>query len=564
MFSEAKAHHGAGRLAEAERLYRKLVRKAPRHGEAWYALGTLCLQQGDAGAAIEALHRAVRLHPANADGHLNLGHAWMLLDDLEAACASFDRAASLAPEVAETHFALGFAAARRGRPAAAEAAYRRALELRPDYLDALNNLGGVLQLQGRAGAAAQCYRRALEIAPRSPEILANLALVLEMINDLDGARETAERALALAPAHPTMRLLQGQLDFRARRLDQARHRLEGLLADHPPAPIAAEAWHLLGLVHDQAGEADAAFQAAGRGNRIGQDLARASGLDGARYRRYIAACTAYFTAERLAAQPGAPRDPRGPVFFVGFPRSGTTLLEEILAAHPAITTTSERSPLEAARQALAGAAGAPLPDGLELIGEAEFGAARQAYWDQAAAEFGDRLADTLLVDKLPLNIVELGSIGRVLPGAQVIVALRDPRDVCLSCFLQHFSLNDAMANFLDLRATAETYVATMTLWLRYRNDMKLPWLEYRYEDLVAAPEPTLRRIFDFIGQDWRPELLEARRADRDRYVATPSRDAVSQPISARAVGRWRAYAEPLQSVLPILAPWIDYFAYENI
>ena len=120
-----------------------------------------------------------------------------------------------------------------------------------------------------------------------------------------------------------------------------------------------------------------------------------------------------------------------------------------------------------------------------------------------------------------------------------------------------------MANFMDLRSTAEIYGAAMTLWLRYRNNIGMPWLEYRYEDLVAAPAPTLQRIFAFIGLEWRPDLLETRRDRRDRYVATPSRDAVQRRISASAVGRWRAYAEPLGPILPILAPWLERFGYET-
>ncbi len=584
ILSEARALHGAGRLTEAEQLYRKLLRKAPRDGEIWYGLGTLYLQKGDGAAAVEPLDRATRLLPSNPQCHLNLGNARMMLGEIDAACTSFARAAAVAPDPADACFALGFAEAERARPAAAEAAYRRALAARPDFLDVLNNLGGVLQTQGRAAEAAEYYRRAARLAPRSIDVLANLALVLEMINDLDGAQATAQQALELAPSHPTMRLLLGQLALRRSRLGDARSSLEQLLADAPPPPIAAEAWHTIGLVHDRAGDAGAAFRAASRGNRIGRDVFRAAGVDGARYRAHIAACSAFFTAERLAdgrrARTEEPTDKptdkstggpageaaadRAPVFFVGFPRSGTTLLEEILAAHPAILTTSERSPITAAQNAAIKAAGGdiPYPDCLDRLDAAEIGAAGAAYWARAEAEFGDRLAGKLLVDKLPFNIVELGFIDRILPHSRVIVALRDPRDVCLSCFLQHFQQNDAMANFMDLRSTAEIYDATMTLWLRYRNNIGMPWLEYRYEDLVTAPEPTLRRIIAFIGVEWQSDLLESRHTRRDRYVVTPSRDAVQRPISTSAVGRWRAYADPLGPILPVLAPWLERFGYE--
>ena len=216
-----------------------------------------------------------------------------------------------------------------------------------------------------------------------------MALVLEMINDLDGARATAERALDLAPARPT--------------------------------------------------------------------VVRAVGVDDGRYRAHITACTGYFTAERLAARSqrrsAAEAADQAPVFFVGFPRSGTTLLEEILATHPAILTTSERSPIIATQNAVIRAAGGgiPYPDCLDRLGAGKLAAVGGANWARAEAEFGDRIAGKLLVSKLPFNIIELGFIDRILPNSRVVVALRDPRDVCLSCFVQHFQQNDAMANFMDLR-----------------------------------------------------------------------------------------------------------------
>ncbi len=528
---QAAGAHQAGRFEEAERLYLKLARRLRREPRLAFYLGTLYLQTGKPAEAVEQLTRAVKLAPDNADGHFNLGIARAQTGDLHGARDS----------------------------------YLSATALQPDALEPRNNLAGVLQQLGEAGRAAESFTAAARIAPGNVEVRVNLALTLEMINDLSGAGDAVAAALALVPDHIGGRLLAAQLKLRRGEHEAAAGDLRQLLADDPDDQYAGEAGLSLAQALERAGDIDGAFQAMQTGNSAGARYFAASGLDGSRYRGHIESCRDYFTPERLSANEtrlDAAPDPASPVFFVGFPRSGTTLLEQILDAHPGLHTTAERSPLDPIMRDIAQKQGA-YPDGLAQLRAADRQRLRKLFWQSAERDHGGPLGEVRLVDKMPFNLVELGLVHWLFPSAPVLVALRDPRDVCLSCFAQTFIRNDAMANFQDLETTAETYRLVMDLWLDQREHLGNPWLEYRYEDLVADPKATARRIFDFIGADWRDEVITDRLRAGARYVSTPSRDAVSGEITSRAVARWRKFEKHLRPILPTLAPYVERFGYTD-
>src|SRR5262249_48097527 len=186
------------------------------------------------------------------------------------------------------------------------------------------------------------------------------------------------------------------------------------------------------------------------------------------------------------------------------PRSGTTLMQEMLAGHPALCVAEELPVLaDTYRQVdRHSASGKPYPEGLLDLPDAAMPQLRAAYWEAVARRLGQRPAGRCFVDKLPLNIVHLGFVRRLFPEAPVLVALRDPRDVVLSCFMQSFLVNDAIANFAKLGDAARLYAAVMDLWWHYRENAGLRFFEYRYEDLVADPRATLERVASFLGLSW--------------------------------------------------------------
>jgi hypothetical protein len=336
--------------------------------------------------------------------------------------------------------------------------------------------------------------------------------------------------------------------------------LEPLLAQELTPAQAIDAWFELGLVLDRLGEAAEALQAFDRGNALAGESPAARNAQGARFLRHVEVNRAWFTVERLRSAPRAEGEDgrRPPVFFVGFPRSGTTLVERILAAHPKVVTTEENSPLASLlRPYLRSGA---YPEVLGGLTSEDLARDREQFWIFAEKQNG-ALQDRLLVDKLPLNLVDLGFVNLLFPDSPVIVALRDPRDVCLSCYMQRFKINDAMVHFLDLSETLRIYRAVMELWLHYRGALTLSWTEYRYEDLVENFEATLRELLTFIGLEWRAEVDRYRDLAKTGTITTPSYRDVTSEVYGRAVGRWRAYEPLIGPKFEALAPLVSALGY---
>ena len=558
---EGYDRHRAGDLAAAAQHYRRAARDTAVKADALHGLGLVELQRGHPEAAIEALERAARLAPRNPAVLTNLGHALMAQQRHDEALPPLRRAAELAPQ-AETHFNLAYAEQAAGHSFAAERGYRQALALESAHAGAANNLAGLLHSLGRMEAAVEAYRAALALRPADPEIRINLARALEIANDLPAARDLAEALARDLPDDPRPILLLARLERRSNAHEAAAQRLRPLLDMALPDDLACTARKELALLLDRRGDYAAAFESAAAGNARRRAQADRQGLDGQDWLRRVTLYGALFGRERLSASSAGERPP--PVFFVGFPRSGTTLMETILATHPDLVTSGEITPLDHVLKSLApGGGSAAVAAAIAGLDETGIAALREVFWEAAEALFPELRSGRRLVDKAPFNLVELGLINLLFPTAPVIVAGRDPRDVCLSCFFQDFSLSDAVASFLDIADTARAYAAVDALWRHYQNSLTLPWMEYRYEDLVADPAAVAARVFAFLDLDWAPERLERRGQHMPgQFIATPSRDAVAQPITSAAVARWRRYERELAPALPILAPIVERLGYD--
>jgi len=556
----AVAAHQAGRIDEAEAGYRRILAREPRCAEAHFLLGLVHLQRNRPQDALESLRQAIAIDPQDARYHNNLGKALMGLARPREALDAFKAALARVPEFDNARLGRAAALLALNRLSEAEETLQAILTRHPDHAEALVNLSVLLIKQNRNTEAAKLLRHGLAQHPRDPRLLSNLANALEKLNDLDSGEAAARRALEADPRLTEPRFSLARIDHRRGRLDEARQRLESLLNEPLRDEERLDALFELGAVLDRQGRPAAAMDAFSLAKQQLIQSPEARQVSGQRFLERVARCRAWFTRERLgkAADLAGPADPRGPVFFVGFPRSGTTLMERVLQAHPGIVTTEEESPLTPLRQQLADLEA--YPEGLASWTADDIASAAGRFWSAAEQVVGP-LEGRVLVDKLPLNIVELGLANVLFPRARVLVALRDPRDVCLSCFMQYFLLNDAMTNFLDLRQTARTYAAVMDLWLHYRASLTLPYLEYRYEDLVEDFDGVVRRVLDFIGVGWHQEVARYREKSQGRAINTPSYRHVTGAVYSRAVGRWRTYERELAPVLGDLAPFAAAFGY---
>ncbi len=430
------------------------------------------------------------------------------------------------------------------------------------------NLGVCLEMYGDYTGAMEQYSEAVGLQPNNIAALVMLAVVSELVHDLDRAKDAVERVLAIDPKIPDARILRVQFEDREGSGDHAAHRaeLEDVLSGSIDVRSRVSAEFMLGVVLGKLGEHESGFDAYARSNKAMGEVEPVPQKQRDEYIRKVNAIRDDLTPERLARwgeetyDDGLP----APALLVGFPRSGTTMTERILDAHDGVFTTEERPYFDVCTREMAQMMG----DGanseavvLDKLTREQVLHLRQVYWKAVTTENGEVWKEKLLLDKLPLRIVRLGMVNRLFPEARVLVALRDPRDVCLSAFVQRFAINTAMSFFQDLHETARMYNAVMGLWLAVREHVTVACKEIRYEDTVEDFEGAARGMLDFLGLDWTDEVLRFHEKQRSSGVVTPSYLAVTKPVNRGAMGRWKRVENRLAPIFPVLQPYIDAFGY---
>jgi hypothetical protein len=348
-------------------------------------------------------------------------------------------------------------------------------------------------------------------------------------------------------------------------LRAARDRLATLKLDGLPFDQRRGVHEELAQICASLGDTDGAFR---EFTEMNQEAAREAALrkvDKRAYLRQVDTLIEAFTPDWVGSWHALPQPPvqpthrAPPVFLVGFPRSGTTLLDQILDAHPDVQVIEERPLVRAVRDAAIELGGYPAT--LAALTAESREHLRQVYWRAVRGE-GGQPEDKIVIDKMPLNLIHVGLIARVFPEARIILALRHPADCVLSCFMQNFLLNASMANFLDLNDAAHLYDRVMTLWQAYEKLLPLNVHAVRYERLIGDLEAEVRPVLDFLGVSWNDAVKDpAAHALARGTIRTPSYAQVTQPIYSSAADRWRRYEKHLASALPALDKHIRHFGY---
>ena len=442
-------------------------------------------------------------------------------------------------------------------------AWRRALALAPADPQIACGLANVLRAVGRGEEAEPLFRRALEAGPDGFDATFGLAMIALETGRTEAAGALSDSLMARRPQAPAALWLAGRTAM-ARGDFQAAEAAVGRLSQQPGlgAEQLADALLLRGEALDRLDRTAEAFEAVRRGKALLRALhaERAAGREGeaAKYRRLAD----WFAGAKPAAWRSIGEDSEGPAaghaFLVGFPRSGTTLLEQALAGHPRIVALEEAPTLaEPYAEFMASAEGLQR---LAALSAAETARWRRRYW-ATVAECGANPEGRLFLDKAPAGTLYLPLIARLFPRARILFALRDPRDVALSCFRGHFGMNAMTFAFTDLQETAACYDACMAMAQVYRGVLPLEVLEVRHEALVDDFAGGLDSICGFLGLEATPGMADVAATASSRAVRTPSADQVREGLSRRGLGRWRLYADELAPVLPTLAPWVERFGY---
>lgn len=513
-------------------------------------------------AASEALAAGFQ-HPAI----FNARALWLQQQNRhQEALGEFQRALAFTPRDATLHNAIGLSLLAIGRTSDAVRAFETSISISPNVAQLHYRKGWALGMISNHDASQLAHERAIELDPRHADALASLASLAARRDQHALAREYAQRALAINPNQPTALTALALVELSEKNFAAAEVRARELLKN-PPAAAHGRAV-IQGLLADaldgqnKVAEAFAAYTEAGEGF---YQMHSPRFPQGRRVIDAVKSLTGYFEKmpaggwHPAAAAPKTAASPSQHVFLLGFMRSGTTLLEQVLATNTGIVALEERELLTAAIDEYMTSV-----DGLNTLNtlsEADLTRHRQNYWNQVAG-LGLDVAGKVFVDKVPLYTNQLPLIAKLFPDAKIIFALRDPRDVVFSCFRRHFTVTPTAFEYLRLEDAARYYAAVMTLAEIYRDKVTLNLFTHSYEDMIADFDGRVKAVCDFIGADWTPEMRDFKGVARKLEIRSPSAAQVRQGLYRDGVAQWRRYQKQLAPILPILAPWVAKFGYE--
>ncbi len=465
---------------------------------------------------------------------------------------------------------IGAAYGMRYDYAAAERCFENAIRVAPSKSKALVMAGTQCRGFDRYEMARNYLERAVK-EPRPPaDTYVKLAEIYERFRLLEQAAGLVDRALQLDPACALASMVRARLDRLSGGAAEAEQRLRPLLArsDQDTWSTRIRGWYELGAALDAQGRYDEAMAAILKAKAMILPNAGPLISSQKRVQAHVKTVAEKLNAEmfsRWRAQAADLQPPRRLALLCGHPRSGTTVLEQVLDSHPDFVSVEETAIF--AREGFA-----PLLRGLppetmmlDTLGSASPGALRQArqnYMDCMVKFLGQPPDARMLIDKNPALTPLVPGFVRVFPEAKLLVALRDPRDVCLSCFMQPLPLGQVSSIFLTLEGTVQEYASVMGLWRVLARCLGDCFLEVRYEDLVADLEGVARRALGFLGAAWDERVLRFDQHARQKLVRSPTYAAVAKPISRGAIGRWRNYQKHLEPWLETLAPFVQAFGYE--
>lgn len=532
------------KFAEAAKSLRQAIKLNPNYAEAHIELGAaLQLGGGEAGKMVECYRRAIALKPGYAEAHYNLATVLrdqgMIID----AESHFCEAIRLRPGMVKAQDALGQMFMSVGFLDQAVAVFQDAIRLHPGEPELHFQLAMTLMAQGRNQEARNSLRAVLDLLPGNARATASLAKVAEREGAFEGGHALLRPLLEDDEPDVEVVLAYAALSKRLGHQNQAKEMLEQALQRQISDEQCKSLHFALGKLHDEAGEYEQAFAHWRSANELGK-----KSFDLKKNARRFDDLKTVFTEESCERRPRARNNSALPIFIVGMPRSGTSLVEQILSSHPEVYGAGELRDIGNLINMLPASVGnkLPYPHNLDAISEAQV--------DEVAERHLARLAEfsaqaSRVTDKMPHNFGHLGMIDLLFPGARVIHCRRDPMDNCLSIYSLPFMASHSYAS--DLAQLGAYYRQYQDLMAHWKKVLRIPILEVQYEEVVANQEEMTRKMIEYCGLEWDERCL--RFHESERVVTTPSYDQVRRPIYNKSVARWKNYEGYLSPLIAALS-----------
>ena len=507
LIQEGLAHLQAGRLQEAEAIFQSILRDQAQHPDALHLSGLLKHRAGEHETAVALIEDAIKMNPTAPAFHNNCGEVYRALDNHDSAIACYEQALALNPNYAEAHYNLGNVLQTLERQEEARVHYEQALSLNPDFAEAHYNLGISLQDLGRQEDAIARYEQTLALKPNHAEARRSLTLI-----------------------NPSQQQIPA---------------LEKLLADPSVSVEGAIHCHFaLGDLFDRANASTEAFEHFRAANALKRKTIT---YDPNHHSAFVDRLIKTYTEDFFAGALGGGSDSELPVFIVGMPRSGTTLVEQIVSSHPQVYGAGELACLRDIEEAIA----------REIETTGSYPEEIASFKESVAARFSEEYLDELrghsqatfrITDKMPSNFMRVGLIKTLFPNARIVHCERNALDTCSSIFINYLVKGHDYS--FELKELGQYYLDYERLMVHWSSVLPNQIFAVRYEDLVANQEPTSRRLVQHLGLEWKETCLDFH--ENKRAVKTASNLQVRQPIYKNSVDRWRRYEKQLAPLVKML------------
>ncbi|MDA9238681.1 tetratricopeptide repeat protein [Planktomarina sp.] len=515
--------------------------------------------------AITSYKKAITIEPNYVDAYYNLGFALREKGNLEEAVKNFNKVILLNPNYVDAYNNVAVTLEKQGKLEEAVISYNKAISIKPDYADAYFNMASTLEAQGKLEEAIGAYKKTLDITPDYSAAWSNGARALEGWNKLEQLDLWLKKAFnecKILP--PELQFQRAKLLWRNKEYERTTDIINAINFDLITDNLKKECLNLEAKCFEALKDFDKAYKSFEEMNSLAKKSSEFEQCNPKNYLQEIRNQLAKLNSRPAPIFPDykTPQPNYDPAFLVGFPRSGTTLLDTILRSHSCVEVVEEKPTTKAAQTFIYKNNHTDIVN--QLLPSALLSGARKAYRAELNKHLSKVNSNSVCIDKLPLNLVKAPLINHLYPKAKFILALRHPMDTILSCWMQNFALNPAMAVMTDLDQTVDLYCLGMETFKKAWTDYNLNVHLIKYEDLLENLAEETTALLQFLDLDWEPQMKDYQdTAIKRGKINTPSYSQVVQPIYKSAKYRWLKYEKYLDKYLEQVTPWIDEFGYEG-
>ena len=543
----------------ALKYYQKSIELNKRFPEGLNNLANIYKELKNTKNSIIFFKKAIELNPNYINALYNLAIVYFEINKYEESSACFKRVLKIDPEHLASLNNFGILLKKIKKYEEALKCFEKVVNIDNNFLKAYNNIGTISLELGKIKNAVSNYEKVLKLDPNNFISHKNLLATYENSNQIENYQKILKLSEKKFPGQKILELYKGILFFKKKKFKES-IKLLNKVSFKKDYEAEIKRIFFLAQACDRISKTDEAFKFFKLGNKLKNSTFEAKQFDKNRYLKNIEKKKDYFIKKNIDRWTKIKFSSSilNPVFLIGFPRSGTTLLDTILRSHPKIKIVEEKPMVLKMIDKIKN------NDlySLQNINATEIQYLREEYLYEFKKHINLDNQSNLFIDKLPLNIINTGEILRIFPNAKFILSLRHPMDCVLSCFMQDFKLNDAMSNFMNLEDAAILYKKTMELWNQYISTLKVNYISIKYEDLIKNFKPNIKKILKFLNLNWDKSLLNYRQTALKREkISTPSYYQVIQPIYKHADQRWKRYKKHLTNIQPNLNVLIKKYKY---